>query len=101
MDRLAVPSELAPHLLAYASADLGFLHQCRSGRPPSPGVGTALVAHRVVDAAYRSAEMGGMPQSSWRRQDRSPGRGLSGATPGSLPVGACRGRGSHRPEQEP
>ncbi len=62
MDQLAVPSELAPHLLAYASADLGFLHSVQSGLPPSPGVGIALVAHRVVDAAYRSAEMGGMPQ---------------------------------------
>ena len=62
MDRLAVPSELRPQLLAYASADLGFLRSVQIGRRPSPGIGIALEAHRVVDAAYRSAALGGTPQ---------------------------------------
>ncbi len=63
MDRLAVPAELGPHLLAYASADLGFLQSVQDGRSPSPDIGVALQAHRVVDAAYRSAVLDGQPQA--------------------------------------
>jgi predicted dehydrogenase len=62
MGRLAVADELRSHLLAYASADLGFLRSVRSDRQPSPDIGVALQAHRVVDAAYRSAALGGEPQ---------------------------------------
>jgi UDP-N-acetyl-2-amino-2-deoxyglucuronate dehydrogenase len=32
-----------------------FARALREGRPPSPGVGDALEAHRIVEAAYRSA----------------------------------------------
>jgi predicted dehydrogenase len=38
--------------------DRAFFHAVRSGRAPSPGFGDALAAHAVVDAAYRSAELG-------------------------------------------
>jgi len=31
------------------------------GRPCDPGFDEALVAHRLVDAAYRSAAAGGVP----------------------------------------
>jgi predicted dehydrogenase len=31
------------------------------GRPPEPGLDAALEAHRLVDAAYRSAADGGAP----------------------------------------
>ena len=62
MEKLAVPDALKTHLLAYSSADLGFVRSVASGRPAEPGVGVALHAHRVVDAAYRSAALGGSPQ---------------------------------------
>ena len=39
--------------------DRAFVRAVRSGRAPSPGFGDALVAHAVVDAAYRSADLGG------------------------------------------
>jgi UDP-N-acetyl-2-amino-2-deoxyglucuronate dehydrogenase len=61
MERLGIPDELKVPLLAYASADLGFLQSVEAGRPPSPGLGVAVEAHRVVDAAYRSASGGGKP----------------------------------------
>jgi predicted dehydrogenase len=70
MERLAVPSELKPHLLAYCSADLGFIRSAAEGRVAAPGVGVALEAHRIVDAAYRSAAAGGAPQEP----ERTPGR---------------------------
>jgi predicted dehydrogenase len=31
------------------------------GRPPEPSLDEALVAHRLVDAAYRSAAAGAAP----------------------------------------
>jgi predicted dehydrogenase len=31
------------------------------GRSPEPGLEEALTAHRLVDAAYRSAAQGGTP----------------------------------------
>jgi predicted dehydrogenase len=46
---------------AYVEADRGFLEAVLDGRPPAPGLEEALVAHRLVDAAYRSADSGGMP----------------------------------------
>jgi UDP-N-acetyl-2-amino-2-deoxyglucuronate dehydrogenase len=64
MDRLAVPEPIRPAILAYSSADLGFLQSVAAGRPPSPGVDAALEAHKVVDAAYRSAALGGEPQAT-------------------------------------
>lgn len=70
MEKLAVPSALKPHLLAYSAADLGFVRSVASGRPAEPGVGVALEAHRIVDAAYRSAAQGGAP----KRPRGTPGR---------------------------
>jgi UDP-N-acetyl-2-amino-2-deoxyglucuronate dehydrogenase len=69
LDRLDAPSQLKPHLLAYCSADLGFVRSVASGQVATPGIGVALEAHRVVDAAYRSAADGGAP----RQPQRTPG----------------------------
>ena len=38
--------------------DRAWIHAIRAGRPPSPGFADALTAHAVVDAAYRSADLG-------------------------------------------
>src|ERR1700722_3285705 len=46
---------------AYAAADRAFIDAVTAGRPPSPGLEVALEAHRLVDAAYRSADAGGAP----------------------------------------
>ncbi len=46
---------------AYAEADRGFVDAVTGGRSPEPGLGVALEAHRLVDAAYRSAADGGAP----------------------------------------
>ena len=44
---------------AYVEADRGFLDAVVEGRAPEPGLDVALEAHRLVDAAYRSAAVGG------------------------------------------
>ena len=41
--------------------DVAFVAAVRDGGPAWPDVGTALDAHRVVDAMYRSASAGGAP----------------------------------------
>jgi predicted dehydrogenase len=46
---------------AYVEADRAFVDALTSGTPPAPDLGEALVAHRLVDAAYRSADGGGAP----------------------------------------
>jgi predicted dehydrogenase len=46
---------------AYVEADRAFVDAVTSGQEPEPGLGEALVAHRLVDAAYRSAADGGAP----------------------------------------
>jgi predicted dehydrogenase len=46
---------------AYVEADRAFLDAVTSGRPPDPSFAEALVAHRLVDAAYRSSDNGGVP----------------------------------------
>jgi predicted dehydrogenase len=46
---------------AYVEADRSFLDAVAAGRPPEPGLDVALEAHRLVDAAYRSAAAGGAP----------------------------------------
>ena len=46
---------------AYVEADRAFLDAVAAGRPPEPGLDVALEAHRLVDAAYRSAAAGGAP----------------------------------------
>jgi len=45
----------------YCEADRAFLEAVMAGRHPDPGFGEAVVAHRLVDAAYRSADSGGVP----------------------------------------
>ncbi len=45
----------------YCQADREFLDDVAAGRAPGPGFAEAVVAHRLVDAAYRSAAAGGVP----------------------------------------
>jgi predicted dehydrogenase len=61
IDRLAVADAVRDPLAAYAAADLAFLQAIEAGDPPSPGFEVAVAAHRVADAAYRSAALGGQP----------------------------------------
>jgi predicted dehydrogenase len=51
--------ELGLAVRAYAAADRAFIDSVTAGRPPVPGLDVALEAHRLVDAAYRSAADGG------------------------------------------
>ena len=46
---------------AYVEADRAFLDAVSGGRVPQPSFSEAVVAHRLVDAAYRSAHAGGLP----------------------------------------
>ncbi len=46
---------------AYVEADRAFVDAIVAGRSPEPSLEVALVAHRLVDAAYRSADGGGVP----------------------------------------
>jgi predicted dehydrogenase len=43
------------------SPDAAFIDAVRSGRPAHPDLTLALEAHRLADAAYRSAAAGGAP----------------------------------------
>jgi len=61
LDRLVVPDPHRIGLAPYAAADLAFLDAVTAGRAPHPGFEVALAAHRVADAAYRSAALGGVP----------------------------------------
>jgi predicted dehydrogenase len=45
----------------YVEADRAFVDAVVAGRRPEPDLHQALVAHRLVDAAYRSAGQGGVP----------------------------------------
>jgi len=46
---------------AYVEADRAFVDAVVGGRPPAPSLAEAVVAHRLVDGAYRSAAAGGAP----------------------------------------
>jgi len=46
---------------AYVEADRGFVDAVAAGGSPAPSLQEALVAHEIVDAAYRSAGSGGQP----------------------------------------
>jgi predicted dehydrogenase len=46
---------------AYVEADRDFVSDIQQAQEPSPGLDEALIAHRLVDAAYRSAAKGGAP----------------------------------------
>ena len=47
--------------LAAPNPDAAFVEAVREGRPARPDFATAVRAHAVVDAAYRSAASGGVP----------------------------------------
>jgi predicted dehydrogenase len=51
-------------LRLYAEADRAFLDAVAGGRRPEPSFDEALVAHRLVDAVYRSAAAGGLVVAS-------------------------------------
>ena len=53
--------EVGLALRAYVEADRSFVDAVIAGGPPEPGLDVALEAHRLVDAAYRSAAGGGVP----------------------------------------
>jgi predicted dehydrogenase len=46
---------------AYVEADRAFIDAVVEGGLPEPSLAQALVAHRLVDASYRSAASGGVP----------------------------------------
>jgi predicted dehydrogenase len=62
VDELPLPDdETGLALRAYVEADRSFMDAVSAGGVPEPGLDVALVAHRLVDAAYRSAAQGGEP----------------------------------------
>jgi predicted dehydrogenase len=61
LERLAVPDGYRDGLAPYAAADRALLGALAGGTSPDPGFEVALTAHRVADAAYRSAALGGLP----------------------------------------
>jgi len=50
---------VAPFVEGHANPDGAFVRSVAHGTPAHPDVATALVAHRIVDAMYRSAAAGG------------------------------------------
>jgi predicted dehydrogenase len=63
VDDLPVPEEGRRALGLYAEASRRFLAGVSTGSAGSPDAAEALAAHRLVDAAYRSASSGGAPVS--------------------------------------
>jgi predicted dehydrogenase len=57
--RLGLPGDVFEGLMRHTLEDYMFLKAVIEGRDPFPDFRTALAAHRVVDAVYRSAEAGG------------------------------------------
>jgi predicted dehydrogenase len=53
--------EVGLAIRAYVEADRGFVDAVVGAGRPAPSLGEALVAHQLVDAAYRSAGDGGAP----------------------------------------
>ncbi len=53
--------EVGLAIRAYVEADRSFVDAVSAGTAPAPSLGEALVAHRLVDAAYHSATAGGTP----------------------------------------
>jgi predicted dehydrogenase len=73
VDALPLPDDaVGLALRAYVEADRGFVDAVAHGRAPEPGLDVALAAHRLVDAAYRSAAHGGEP-IDLRRDAAAPG----------------------------
>ncbi|HEX5613955.1 MAG TPA: Gfo/Idh/MocA family oxidoreductase [Acidimicrobiia bacterium] len=63
-DQLSVPEVFAKAVAHYAEPSKAFLDGLRADATTTghPDVDDALAAHRLVDAAYRSAAAGGVPQ---------------------------------------
>ena len=61
VDELPVPDDQRSALGLYAEASRRFLACVSAGTAGSPGASEAVAAHRLVDAAYRSAAQGGAP----------------------------------------
>ena len=65
VEQVAAALGLAPSLVQmvanYGTAAKEFLDAVSAGRSGCPGAGDALMAHRLVDAAYRSSATGGLP----------------------------------------
>ena len=59
--RLGLPEEISTPLAQYLVPARAFLDDVAAGRTPMPDAATALAAHRLVDAAYRSAAADGLP----------------------------------------
>jgi predicted dehydrogenase len=53
--------EVGLAIRAYVEADRAFVDAVTAGRPPEPSLAEAVVAHVLVDAAYRSAAAKGVP----------------------------------------
>jgi predicted dehydrogenase len=53
--------EIGLGVAPYVEEDRAFVDAIVAGRPPDPSLDEALVAHRLVDAAYRSAADGSRP----------------------------------------
>jgi len=65
--------EIGLALKAYVEADRAFVDAVVTGLAPDPGLDVALVAHELVDAAYRSAAGGGGPVRLRRTERPSQG----------------------------
>ncbi len=62
VDSLALSDdEIGLAVRAYVEADRDFVDAVTAGRSPEPSVADAVEAHRLVDAAYRSAAADGAP----------------------------------------
>ena len=53
--------EIGLAISAYVEADRAFVDAVVAGRLPEPGLAEGVIAHRLVDTAYRSAAAGGTP----------------------------------------
>lgn len=53
--------EVGLAIRSYVEADRAFVDAVSSGAAAAPSFAEALTAHRIVDAAYRSAAAGGSP----------------------------------------
>jgi len=89
VDALPLPhDDTGLAIRAYVEADRSFVDAVTSGRPPEPGLDVALEAHRLVDAAYRSAAGGRPVDVRTRVPDRQGSTGTEGSEP---PLPATQG----------
>jgi myo-inositol 2-dehydrogenase/D-chiro-inositol 1-dehydrogenase len=61
VEQLPFEGELGLAVAPYVEADRAFIDALHSGCAPEPSLEEALRAHQLVDAAYRSADLGGQP----------------------------------------